>query len=42
MPYYPPQLRVNPAMSAQLKHYFERRGDRRPGAVPVMIVIRQG
>jgi hypothetical protein len=42
VPYYPPQFRVNPAMSRELKQFLDRRGDRRPGAVPVMIVIRQG
>jgi hypothetical protein len=42
MPYYPPSLRVSPAMSRELKQFLDRRGDRKPGGVPVMIVIRQG
>ena len=32
--------RTNPAQSADLKHYLAKRGDRKPGAVPAIIVIR--
>lgn len=38
--YGPPQARTVPAMSAELKQYLARRGDRKPNTVPVAIVIR--
>jgi hypothetical protein len=37
----PNQARTPPAASRELRHFFDRRGDRRPTAVPVLIVIRQ-
>jgi hypothetical protein len=33
-------LRTPPAMSAELKTYLAKRGDRKPNAVPALIVIR--
>lgn len=33
-------LRTNPAMSAELKSYLTKRGERKPNAVPAVIVIR--
>ena len=38
--YGPPQSRTPPAMSAELKQYLARRGERKPSTVPVVIVIR--
>jgi hypothetical protein len=38
--YGPPQLRTAPAMSAELKQYLSRRGERRSNSVPIVIVIR--
>ena len=37
----PTQVRTQPAASRELRQYLDRRGDRRPNAVPVLIVIRQ-
>lgn len=39
--YLPPLARVHPALSKDIKQYHELKKDRKPGAVPVMIVIRQ-
>lgn len=38
----PAQVRALPASSAELKSYHSRRSERKPGAVPVVIVIRIG
>ena len=38
----PPALRTAPSASAELKQFFAKRGDRKPGVVPVVIVIRPG
>lgn len=40
MPYGPPASRTPPLVSKELKQYCEKRGERKPNAVPVMIVIR--
>lgn len=37
----PNQVRTPPLISSELRQYLGRRGDRRPTAVPVLIVIRQ-
>lgn len=42
MAWSPVQGRTPPAASAELKAYLARRGERKPDAVPVIIVIRQG
>jgi hypothetical protein len=41
MTYAPSQVRTRPGDSRELRQFFERRGERRPNAVPVLIVIRQ-
>ncbi|HYH68622.1 MAG TPA: hypothetical protein VD866_28270 [Urbifossiella sp.] len=41
MTYAPSTVRTPPAQSRELKQFFERRGERRPNAVPVLIVVRQ-
>jgi hypothetical protein len=41
MTYAPTTVRTPPAQSRELKQFFDRRGDRRPTAVPVLIVVRQ-
>jgi hypothetical protein len=41
MAYAPPTVRTPPAQSRELSQFFARRGDRRPTAVPVLIVVRQ-
>jgi anti-sigma factor RsiW len=41
MTHSPAQYRTAPGISKELKQYLEKRGDRKPTAVPVMIVIRQ-
>jgi hypothetical protein len=33
--------RTNPAMSKELKSFLEKRADRKPNAVPAIIIIRQ-
>ncbi|MCI0704113.1 MAG: hypothetical protein L0241_23900 [Planctomycetia bacterium] len=33
--------RTNPAMSKELKSFLDKRGDRKPNAVPAIIIIRQ-
>ena len=38
----PSNARTVPANSGELKSYLSKRGERRPNAVPVMIVIRHG
>jgi len=38
----PAQGRTLPSMSAELKTYLSKRGERKPDAVPVLIVIRHG
>jgi hypothetical protein len=38
----PPAMRTMPTASAELKLFFAKRGDRKPGVVPVVIVIRPG
>ncbi|HTL71638.1 MAG TPA: hypothetical protein VL404_10150, partial [Candidatus Eisenbacteria bacterium] len=38
----PPAARTPPGNSQELKHYLARRGERKPNAVPVIIVIRPG
>jgi hypothetical protein len=38
----PNNLRTPPASSAELKSYLSKRGERKPHAVPVLIVIRYG
>jgi hypothetical protein len=42
MTWSPSQGRTPPAMSAELKTYLSKRGERKPDAVPVIIVIRHG
>jgi anti-sigma factor RsiW len=37
----PTQVRTPPAISTELRQFLTRRGDRRPTAVPVLVVIRQ-
>ena len=37
---HPHLSRTNPMASAELKQYFQKRGDRKPHAVPAIIVIR--
>jgi hypothetical protein len=42
-PYLPPNvpsLRANVAKSAEVKQFLEKRGDRKPGTVPLLIVVR--
>lgn len=41
MTYAPSTVRTPPAQSRELRQFFDRRGDRRPNAVPVLIVVRQ-
>jgi hypothetical protein len=41
MTYSPSQVRTPPALSRELQQFFNRRGERRPNAVPVLIVVRQ-
>lgn len=38
--YLPPLVRVHPALSKDVKQYHELRKDRKPGTVPVMVVVR--
>ena len=38
----PAQGRTPPATSAELKTFLAKRGERKPNAVPVIIVIRHG
>jgi hypothetical protein len=38
--YLPPAARVNPAVSKELKAFHDRRGERKPGTVAVIVVIR--
>ncbi|HEX4608657.1 MAG TPA: hypothetical protein VH092_10675, partial [Urbifossiella sp.] len=38
----PAGARTPPAASREIHQFFDRRGDRRPTAVPVLIVVRQG
>ncbi|QEL18424.1 hypothetical protein [Limnoglobus roseus] len=38
--YLPPLVRVHPALSKDVKQFHELRKDRKPGTVPVMIVVR--
>jgi hypothetical protein len=38
----PTAARTMPSTSAELKQFFAKRGDRKPGVVPVVIVIRPG
>lgn len=39
--YLPPAARVYPSLSKDIRQYHELRKDRKPGTVPVMVVIRQ-
>jgi hypothetical protein len=39
--YLPPLVRVQPALSRDIKQFHELRKDKKPGTTPVMIVIRQ-
>ncbi|QDU21135.1 anti-sigma factor family protein [Urbifossiella limnaea] len=39
--YAPREVRTVPGRSAEVRQFFERRGDRRPTAVPVLVVVRQ-
>ncbi len=41
MTFAPSQARTPPATSRELRQFLDRRGERRPTAVPVLIVIRQ-
>ena len=41
MTFAPNQVRTPPAVSRELRQFLDRRGDRRPTAVPVLVVIRQ-
>ncbi|MBN9521909.1 hypothetical protein J0H58_25895 [bacterium] len=41
MTFAPAQARTPPATSRELRQFLDRRGERRPAAVPVLIVIRQ-
>ena len=41
MTHSPAAYRTNPAASREVKQFFDRRGERKPAAVPVLIVIRQ-
>jgi hypothetical protein len=38
--YLPVVGRTNPAASKEIRAFLERRGDRKPDAVPLLIVIR--
>jgi hypothetical protein len=38
--YLPPSLRLPPLASKEVRTYLERRGERKPDAVPLLIVIR--
>ncbi len=40
VPFAPSAARVNPAASRDVRQYLDRRGERKAGAVPVMIVVR--
>ncbi|MFO0801325.1 MAG: hypothetical protein U0804_27995 [Gemmataceae bacterium] len=39
--YAPREVRTVPGRSVEVRQFFERRGDRRPNAVPVLVVVRQ-
>ena len=41
MTFSPAAYRTNPAASREVKQFFDRRGERKPAAVPVLVVIRQ-
>ena len=36
----PPASRPKPASSKEVQHFLARRGDRKPGAIPLMVVVR--
>lgn len=38
--WHPANARTNPSMSAELKQFHSKRGDRKPAAIPAIIVIR--
>ncbi|MDB5313749.1 MAG: hypothetical protein JWO38_7951 [Gemmataceae bacterium] len=41
MTFSPAPLRTNPAASKELRQFFDRRGERKSTAVPVVLVVRQ-
>jgi hypothetical protein len=38
--YLPKEVRVNAALSAEVRHFADRRGERRPNTVSLLIVVR--